>query len=94
MNVKELKEILNQYPDDMEIWVSDRGYCEGGERLVKVEKKIAYEAGLDGDEILDEWIYTDSDTNLDEYKLKGYSISEDGEVLSKEILYLNDLEND
>lgn len=94
MNVKELKDILNQYPDDMEIWVSDRGYCEGGERLVKVEKVSAYEAGLDGDEILDEYIYTDADTNLDEYKLKGYLISEDEEVLSKEILYLNDLEND
>ena len=74
MNVKELKDILNQYPDDMEIWVSNRGYCEGGERLVKVEKVVAYEAGLDCDKILDEWIYTDADTNLSEYKLQDFHL--------------------
>ena len=48
MKVKELINILSQYPEDMEVWVSDRGYCEGGEKLTKVEKLIAYDAGLDG----------------------------------------------
>lgn len=26
MKVKQLINILSQYPDDMEVWVSDRGY--------------------------------------------------------------------
>jgi hypothetical protein len=90
MNVKELKEILEQYPEDMQIWVSDRGYCEGGEKLVKVERTSAYSASLDGDEIDDEYFFVEEDTNISEFLSKGYSLSEDGEVLYKDILYLND----
>lgn len=90
MKVKELKEILSNYPEDMEIWVSDRGYCEGGERLVKVEKVKAVDVGLDGDDVDDEYIYVEKDTNISSYLVKGYLLSEDGETLSKEILYLND----
>lgn len=89
MNVKELKEILNQYPDDMEIWVSDKGYVEGGERLTKVQKVLASDAGLDGDDVSDEYILVEDDTNIPEYLAKGYILEEDGEYLSKEILYLN-----
>lgn len=91
MKVKELIDILNGYPEDMEIWVSDRGYCEGGERLEKVEKVSAYNVSLDGDEIDDEYIYVEKDTNISEYLVKGYLLSEDGNVLYKEILYLNDI---
>jgi len=89
MTVKELIKILEQYPPDMGIWVSDRGYCEGGERLVKVEKILADDAGLDGDDIDDEYLYVEDDTNISKYLKKGYILSEDGEVLSKEIIYLN-----
>lgn len=89
MNVKELKEILNQYPDDMEIWVSDKGYVEGGERLTKVQKVLASDAGLDGDDVSDEYILVEDDTNILEYLAKGYILEEEGEYLSKEILYLN-----
>lgn len=89
MKVKELIEILKQYPEDMQVWVSDKGYCEGGERLTKVEKISAYKASLDGDEIDDEYIYVDNDTNVDELINQGYTLSEDGEVLYKEIIYLN-----
>jgi hypothetical protein len=85
MNIRELKEILNQHPDDMEIWVSDRGRCEGGERLVTVKKMPAYNAALDGDEILDEYIYVDDGIDIEEYEANGYLILEDGEILSKEI---------
>jgi hypothetical protein len=74
----------------MEVWVSDRGYVEGGERLVKVEKISAYSAGLDGDEISDEYIYVEEGANISEYLEKGYLLSEDREVLYKEIIYLND----
>lgn len=91
MKVKELIEKLSQYSEDMEVWVSDRGYCEGGERLTKVEKVSAYEAALDGDEIDDEYLYVEDDTNISEYLNKGYLLSKDGEVLYKEIVYLNDI---
>lgn len=91
MNVKELKEILNQYPDDMEIWVSDQGYVEGGEPLSKVEKKLACYAGLDGDQVNDEYVHADDTIDTSDYLAKGYILSEHGAYLSKEILYLNDL---
>lgn len=89
MNVKELKHLLEQYPNDMEIWVSDRGGLEGGTRLVKLEKVLAYNADLDGDEINDEYFYIEENTNIDECLSKGYILTGDNEVLSKEILYLN-----
>ena len=90
MKVKELIEKLKEYPEDMEIWVSDRGYCEGGIRLEKIEKISAYEADLDGDDIMDEYTYVDDDTDVEDYISQGYLLSENGEVLSKEIIYLND----
>lgn len=67
MKVKELIDILSQYPEDMEVWVSDKGYSEGGERLSKVEKVLAVDAGLDGDEVDDEYIYIEDKTNIFEY---------------------------
>ena len=90
MTIKELMEKLKQYPEDMEVWVSDRGYCEGGKRLTKIEKVSAYDADLDGDDINDEYIYVEEKTNVDEYLAKGYLLSETGRVLYKEIIYLND----
>jgi hypothetical protein len=89
MKVKELIELLKQYPEDMEVWVSDNGYCEGGEKLTKVEKVSAYDASLDGDEVDGEYIYVDEDTDTSEFISKGYLLSDDGEVLYKEIVYLN-----
>lgn len=91
MKVKELIEILKNFPEDMEVWVSDRGCLEGGEKLTKVEKVSAYDAALDGDSIDDEYIYVDEDTNISEYLVKGYLLSEDGDVLYKEVIYLNDI---
>lgn len=90
MKVKELKELLNKYPDDMEIWVSDGGNSEGGERLTKVEKVLAVDAGLDGDDIDDEYTYIDDDVDVLSYLERGYILSKDGDAVSKEILYLND----
>ena len=90
MTVKELKEKLQEFPDDMEVWVSDKGYCEGGEKLNKVEKVLAIDVALDGDEIDDEYLYITADTLLEEYLSKGYLLNEDKDVLSKEIIYLND----
>lgn len=85
----ELRKLLEQFPDDMEVWVSDNGYCEGGEKLEKVEKVLAYSAGLDGDEVGSEYLYIEDETNVEEYLNKGYQrIGED--VLTKEIIYLND----
>jgi hypothetical protein len=91
MKVKELINILSQYPEDMEVWVSDRGYCEGGEKLTTVEKLLAYDASLDGDEINDEYIYVKGeDIDIQEHLAKGYILTDDGSVLSKHIIYLND----
>ena len=90
MKVKELIEKLKEYPEDMEVWVSDRGYCEGGIRLEKVEKVSSYEADLDGDDIMDEYTYVNDDTDVEDYISQGYLLSENGEVLAKEIIYLND----
>lgn len=90
MNVKELKQLLEQYPENMEVWVSDRGYCEGGERLKKVERVLAYDAALDGDEVDDEYLYLEENTNINEYLSKDYILCSEGDVLSKYILYLND----
>ena len=91
MKVKELINILSQYPEDMEVWVSDRGYCEGGEKLTTVEKVVAYDASLDGDEINDEYIYVEGeDIDIQEHLAKGYVLTDDGSVLSKYIIYLND----
>ena len=89
MKVKELIDILKNYPEDMEVWVSDRGYCEGGEKLTKVEKVSAHDVCLDGDEIDDEYIYVEEDTDINESLKKGYFLSQEGDVLYKEILYLN-----
>ena len=86
----ELRKLLEEFPDDMEVWVSDNGYCEGGERLQKVQKVLAYSAGLDGDEVDDEWVYIEEDTKVKELLEGGYQkVGED--VLSKEIIYLNNL---
>jgi len=91
MKVKELINILSQYPEDMEVWVSDKGYGEGGEKLTKVEKLLAYDAGLDGDSIDDEYIYIEGeDINIQEHQAKGYILTDGGSVLSKHIIYLND----
>lgn len=73
----------------MEIWVSDNGYCEGGERLTKIQKVLAVDAGLDVDEVDDEYVYIDDDIDVLSYLERGYSLSKDGDALSKEILYLN-----
>jgi len=91
MKVRQLIKKLKQYPEDMEVWVSDRGYCEGGERLQKVEKVSAYDADLDGDDIDDEYIYVEDDTDISAYLAKGYLLSEDRKVLYKEIVYLNNI---
>ncbi len=57
MNIKTLKEILNSYPDDMEIWVSDNDLGEGASPLESIKKELAWEANLDGDLIYDEYYY-------------------------------------
>lgn len=51
---------------------------------------MAYEVGLDGDEIDEEYFYIDEDTDIQPYLDKGYKLLEDKGVLSKEIIYLND----
>lgn len=100
MNVGELKEILANYPDDMDIWVSDQGMLEGATKLVSVKKLPAYIAGLDLDDLDDEFIYATDipEDALIEYKAKGYtplhSVSEKfpDVILSKMILLLHDVD--
>jgi hypothetical protein len=93
MTAGELINILYQYPEDMQIWVSDRGYSEGGKSLTKVEKVSPYDSILDVDDINYNFHYTEDMTELTilNYLEQGYLISKDGQVLYKEIIYLNNI---
>lgn len=84
MTVQQLIEHLQQFPPDLEVWVSDGGYCEGATKCIAPEKKIAWEAGLDGDEVGDEWVY---DKMSSYWESQGYTEVEH-ELLSKEIVLL------
>lgn len=90
LTVGDLKKLLEKYPDDMSIWVSDGGNSEGGTRLEKVEKVLASDAGLDGDDIDDEYFFIEDDTDIKTFLKNGYILNKDKDMLSKEILYLND----
>ncbi|HMT01691.1 MAG TPA: hypothetical protein PKD00_00035 [Burkholderiales bacterium] len=96
MTVKQLIEELQKYPEDLEIWVSDRGALEGGTPLENVKEMLAWDAGLDGDDIGDEYIYTDTLTTeeieeliliKDYYKTDSFK-----DIISKKILLLHDYE--
>ena len=66
--------------------------CRRWYTIGKVEKISSYEAGLDGDDIDDEYFYTEDIDDIQPYLDKGYLLSDDEEVLYKEIIYLNDLQ--
>ncbi len=85
MNKKQLIEALEPFPDDMEIWVNDNGYCEGGLPLKGIVPMLAYLASLDGDEITDEYFFMNDEptTQLD---LDKYKYIDNPPVLSKTIL--------
>jgi hypothetical protein len=89
MKIKELKQILEQYPEELEIWVSDSGYIEGAERLTRVAKMLAYQADLNGDCVDDEYLYIEDDTDIKKYVDNGYTLLADKSVLTKEIIILN-----
>jgi hypothetical protein len=80
--------LCEAYPEDMEIWISDNGYCEGAERLTKIKKLSAYDAGLDGDSVNDEYLYIeDMDIkDISKYLQKGYLLNKKSNVLYKEII--------
>lgn len=90
MKVKELIAQLSTLPEDAEVWVSDRGYCEGAEPLTSVKLADAHLAGLDGDSVDDEYLYVEEDTDLGKYLAEGYLMSTDGSVLYKKIALLHD----
>ena len=89
MNKKQLIEALKPFPDDFELWVDDRGSWEGGLRLLKVEKVLAWNAGLDGDEIDDEYEYLWDDVEVPSNEDGSYTfIKGNPAVMSKTILLL------
>ena len=94
MNVKQLKDILNQYHDDMELWVSDNDLGEGAKLLESVKKELAFKASLDGDLIENEYYYVKYTNELEIKKLlkEGYLFCGNNKILSKEILIINDEE--
>lgn len=101
MNKKQLIELLEQYPDDIEIWIDDAGYIEGGKRLEEIEKLYAWDANLDGDDVSDEWIYVENgmseehkillESQKDKYTLVDKAKFTGEDVYSKEILLLKGL---
>lgn len=92
MNVKQLKEILNQYNDDMELWVSDNDLGEGAKPLESIKKELAFKASLDGDLIDNEYYYVEYENESEIKKLikEGYLFCDNNKILSKEILIIND----
>ena len=93
MNVGQLRKLLEKYPDDMDVWFSpDIGIGEGGVRLQSLKVESAFDAGLDGDEIDDEYEYIEDmdDDKIEQYLGLGYKLNSDKSVLSKDILVLHD----
>lgn len=95
MKVCELIDLLNTFPPYLDVWVSDGGYAEGGTPLKSVEKISAWDAGIDGDEVTDEWISDDNDVwhdplfSKDEYEHR--HSTEFGEVQSKSIILIRSM---
>jgi hypothetical protein len=65
MIVADLIKELQKYPQDLGIWVSDDNMGEGALPLLKVRKVLAVEAGLDGDEVDDEYDYPEEFDKLE-----------------------------
>lgn len=94
MNIKELIQKLQMYPEETEIWISDRGYVEGGEKLSKISYGLAGDFPLDGDDIDDEYFYIDDmkESEVKEKLNNGYfKLKDNPDMISKKIIYLNDL---
>lgn len=56
MNVKELKEILSKYPDDMEIWTPSYSAADGVMRVTKIDTINAYDALIEYGEEDEEYL--------------------------------------
>jgi len=90
MTVKDLIEELQKYPEDLKVWVSDGGYCEGAEPLKNIEKVVAWEADLDGDVVDDEWEYMDKKSFKGcSYPHEIFEIGGDEIIVSKYILMIS-----
>ena len=90
MKVGELKKLLEQHPDGMEIWFSpDIAIGEGGLKLESLKVENAWTAGLDGDDIDDEYLFTDDMTELEikGYLDRGWKLQDN--ILTKDILVLH-----
>lgn len=90
MKVKELINQLSFLDPELEVFVNDNGHGEGASRLNELTVIPAIDAEIDGDEIDDEYYYTE-DMSEDRYvKLRksGYLLSEDGEMLYKNVLVI------
>lgn len=82
MTKQELIKLLEPYPDDIKIWVSDEGYCEGGRILQDVHHIPAIDACLDGDDMDDEVIYRSMYSD-EEWENKNFDLSEYHEKIYK-----------
>lgn len=89
MTCKELIALLQQFPEDMPVWVSDEGMMEGAWPCVSATQMPAYNAGLDGDLVDGEYVWVDEDTDVADLLAKGYRSFESGEVLSRDIVLID-----
>lgn len=89
MKVYELIDLLNTFPSYLDVWVSDGGYAEGGTLLKSVEKISAWDAGIDGDDVDDEWVHDECADDPYIMHKEGYENhhSDDG-VWSKSIILI------
>lgn len=87
MKVSELIEKLQQFPPDLNVWVSDGGYCEGAEPCIDPIVRFAWDAALDGDEVSDEYFYNE-DNVIDDPIAHGYVKHDVDDIWTREIVLI------
>lgn len=89
MIVSELIAELQKLPPDLKVWVSEGGYVEGAMPLTKIEVEDAWSAGLDGDEVDDEYHFVgDVGDSREDLKAKGYKLVDGNQVWTKKIVVI------
>ena len=88
MLVSELIDILKTFPQDLKVWVSDCCCCEGATPAITPQIVNAWNSGLDGDMIDDEY-YTSNYCESEEIMVQnGYELVQNGEIWTKKIVLL------
>ena len=91
MKVKDLIKKLQKFDQDLDIWYdSDIAIGNGGVKTKDAKIVQAYEAGLDEDDIGDEYHYIDELNNkqIEKFIKQGYKKVKGSNVVSKDVVIL------